>query len=155
MTDGILDGPTHQHEVVAFRVADQDFCFDLASVLEIRGWTATTALPHAQSHVKGVINLRGSVVPVVDLSERLGFGVTDPGDRHVIIIVEIEQRIVGMLAEVVSDILFISEDHMHPIPDILDEAAHQFISGVFVDQDQILRRLDPGAVVGKDWRDVA
>ena len=60
MQDAILEGAGRSLEVVAFRVADQDFCFDLASVREIRGWTSTTMLPHAQPYVKGVINLRGS-----------------------------------------------------------------------------------------------
>ena len=142
MQDAILESAERSLEVVAFRVAEQDFCFDLASVREIRGWTATTTLPHAQPYVKGVINLRGSVVPVIDLSQRLGFGAADPGARHVIIIAVVANQTVGLLAEVVSDILTVSESDLQPIPDIVDEQVREFISGVLIQDDKMIRRLD-------------
>jgi purine-binding chemotaxis protein CheW len=134
-------------EVVAFRVADQDFCFDIMSVREIRGWTETTTLPHAQTYVKGVINLRGSVVPVVDLSERLGFGPTDPCARHVIIITVVEGQTIGLLADVVSDILAVSEEAMHPVPEMVAEQVKAFISGVVLVEERMIRRLDLSRVV--------
>ena len=142
MQDAILEGAGRSLEVVAFRVADQDFCFDLASVREIRGWTSTTMLPHAQPYVKGVINLRGSVVPVIDLSLRLGFGAADPGARHVIIIAGGSNQTVGLVAEVVSDILTVSESDLQPIPDIVDAQVREFISGVLLQDDKMIRRLD-------------
>ncbi len=138
--------PTDQ-EVVAFRVADQDFCFDIMSVREIRGWTETTTLPHAQTYVKGVINLRGSVVPVVDLSERLGFGPTDPCARHVIIITVVEGQTIGLLADVVSDILAVSEEAMHPVPEMVADQVKAFISGVILVEERMIRRLDLSRVV--------
>lgn len=134
-------------EVVAFRVADQDFCFDIMSVREIRGWTDTTTLPHAQSYVKGVINLRGSVVPVVDLSDRLGFGKTDPCARHVIIITVVDGQTVGLLADVVSDILSVADEAMHPVPDMVSDQVKSFISGVVLIEDRMIRRLDLSRVL--------
>ena len=136
-----------QQEVVAFRVAQQDFCFDIMSVREIRGWTETTTLPHAQSYVKGVINLRGNVVPVVDLSDRLGFGETQPSARHVIIIAVVEGQTIGLLADVVSDILSISPDAMHPVPDMVSDRVKAFISGVVLMDDRMIRKLDLARVV--------
>lgn len=138
--------PNNQ-EVVAFRVAGQDFCFDIMSVREIRGWTETTTLPHAQSYVKGVINLRGSVVPVVDLSERLGFGPTQTCARHVIIITVIDGQTVGLLADVVSDILAVPEEAMHAVPDMVSEQVKAFISGVVLVEERMIRRLDLSRVV--------
>lgn len=134
-------------EVVAFRVADQDFCFDIMSVREIRGWTKTTVLPHAQSFVMGVINLRGSVVPVVDLSDRLGLGPTQACDRHVIIITVVEGQTVGLLADVVSDILAVSDEDMHTVPDMISDQVKAFISGVVLVDDRMIRRLDLTSVV--------
>lgn len=134
-------------EVVAFRVAKQDFCFDLTSVREIRGWTETTILPHAQPYVKGVINLRGSVVPVVDLSERLGLGSTDPGARHVIIITVLGTQTVGLLAELVSDILTVAASDIQPIPDIIDETVRKFISGVLVFEDRMIRKMELSTIL--------
>ena len=155
MQDTVLEDTLRDLEVVAFRVAGQDFCFDLASVREIRGWTSTTALPHAQPFVKGVINLRGSVVPVIDLSERLGFGEADPGARHVIIIAVVANQTVGLLAEVVSDILTVSEGDLQPIPDIVDETVRQFISGVLIQDDKMIRRLELGMILDQEGRHAA
>ena len=129
-------------EVLAFRVAGQDFCFDLTSVREIRGWTETTILPHSQAFVKGVINLRGAVVPVIDLSERLGFGVTQVGARHVIIITVIESQTIGLLADVVSDILTIDESNLKPVPDMVEENVRKFISGVLIRDEKIIRIMN-------------
>lgn len=142
-------------EVVAFRVADQDFCFDIMSVREIRGWTETTALPHAQSYVKGVINLRGSVVPVVDLSDRLGFGPTEPCVRHVIIIAVVDGQTIGLLADVVSDILAVSEEAMHAVPDMVSDQVKDFISGVALVDEKMIRRLDLSRVVPSTRREAA
>ncbi len=137
-------------EVVAFRVAGQDFCFDIMSVREIRGWTRTTVLPHAQSYVKGVINLRGSVVPVVDLSDRLGLGQTEPGARHVIIITVIDGQTIGLLADMVSDILSVGVEALHPVPDMVSEEVKAFISGVLLIEDRMIRRLDLSSVVPRN-----
>jgi purine-binding chemotaxis protein CheW len=134
-------GDTDQ-EVVAFRVADQDFCFDIMSVREIRGWSETTVLPHAESFVKGVINLRGSVVPVIDLSERLGFGPTEPGQRHVIIIAVVNSQTVGLLADVVSDIVTVVAGSVHPVPDVAAPTEERAISGIVMDDERMIRKLD-------------
>ncbi|ABD55757.1 chemotaxis protein CheW [Jannaschia sp. CCS1] len=149
------DQHAKHHEVVAFRVAEQDFCFDIMSVREIRGWTETTTLPHAQSYVKGVINLRGSVVPVVDLSDRLGFGPTQACARHVIIITVVEGQTIGLLADVVSDILAVSDDSMHPVPDMVSDQVKSFISGVVLIDERMIRRLDLSSVVPKTTLEAA
>ncbi len=134
-------------EMVAFRVAEQDFCFDIMSVREIRGWTETTTLPHADSFVKGVINLRGAVVPVIDLSDRLGLGRTDPCDRHVIIVAVVDGQTIGLLANMVSDILSVDDDAVHPVPEMVSGKVRGFVSGVVLLEERMLRRLDLNSVV--------
>lgn len=132
-----------RHEVVAFRLGDQDFCIDIGFVREIRGWTPTTILPHAQDFIKGVINLRGSVVAVVDLAERLGLGTTSPSARHVIIIVSVNQQTVGLLADVVSDILTFTPDMVRPIPEQVSDQARSFMTSILAFPDgRMLRGLD-------------
>jgi len=146
----ISDFETHgeaDQEVVAFRVADQDFCFDIMSVREIRGWSETTILPHAESFVKGVINLRGSVVPVIDLSERLGFGPTEPGPRHVIIIAVVNDQTVGLLADVVSDIVTVVSENVHPVPELAAPVAERSISGIVMADERMIRKLDLATVL--------
>lgn len=137
-----------RHDVVSFRVAEQDFCIDIGMVREIRGWTPTTVLPHSQNYVKGVVNLRGAVVAVVDLSARLGFGQTDPSPRHIIIIVTIGDQTIGLLADVVSDILTLDENVLRPVPDIASEVARDFISSVATfDDGRMLRKIDLARVL--------
>ncbi len=132
-----------KHDVIAFKLTDQDFCIDIGLVREIRGWSPTTVLPHAPHYVRGVINLRGSVVTVVDLSARLGFGASEPTHRHVVIIAMHEGRIVGLLADLVSDIVTISDDSIQAVPDIASDPAHEFISGMITfDDGRILRKID-------------
>lgn len=143
------------HEVVTFRIADQDYCFDLKSVREIRGWTETTKLPHAQPYVKGVINLRGSVVPVIDLSERLGLGATETGPRHVIIIAVIGSQTVGLLADVVSDILTVYDSDLHPVPAMVDDEVKTYVSGVLIADGQMVRKLNLARILPEMKSDAA
>jgi len=117
-------------EFIAFRVGVQEFCIDIMSVREIRGWTPATALPHAPSYVRGVINLRGSVLPIVDLAERLGFPSADASGREVIIVVQVGGQIIGLLVDAVSDILTQSSDSIQPTPDVATDVAKAFIRGV-------------------------
>jgi len=118
-------------EFVAFRVGAQEFCIDIMCVREIRGWTPATPLPHAPAYVRGVINLRGAVLPIVDLAMRFGLGLTEPPPRSVIIVVHIHQQIVGLLVDAVSDILTSSAASMQPTPDIASEMAKTFVKGVY------------------------
>ena len=119
------------NEFVAFRVGAQEFCVDIMGVREIRGWTPATPLLHAPPYVRGVINLRGAVLPIVDLAMRFGLGLTEPTPRSVIIVVHIHQQIVGLLVDAVSDILTSSEASMQPTPDIASDMAKTFVKGVY------------------------
>lgn len=121
---------TDPRELIAFRIGDQEFCVDIRSVHEIRGWAPATPLPQSPPYVRGVINLRGAVLPIVDLSCRLGLGMAQPSDRHVIIVARVGMRTVGLLVEAVSDILGVSEDMVHPTPDIGCDMVRSFVKGV-------------------------
>ena len=141
----------NQRELVAFRAAGQDFCVDIMSVREIRGFTAATIVPHAPDYVLVVMNLRGSVVPVVDLSRRLGLGATECDDRHVIIIAMVGPQMTGLLVEAVSDILSIPEDEIRPTPEVASEIARSFIAGVICEGERLLRLIDLGRLLpGED-----
>jgi purine-binding chemotaxis protein CheW len=122
-------------EFVAFRCGNQDFCVDIKCVREIRGWTPATPLPHSPRYVRGVINLRGAVLPIVDLGMRFGLGMTEPTPRSVIIVVHINQQIVGLLVDAVSEILMTSEASMQPTPEIASELAKTFVKGVYAVED--------------------
>ena len=87
------------------------------SIREIRGWTSTTVLPHSPEYVRGVINLRGNVLPVIDLKCRLGMGRPTTA-THVIIVAAVGGRTVGLLVDAVSDIFYAADSDVQPAPDL-------------------------------------
>jgi len=129
-------------EFVAFRVGEQEYCVDIMSVREIRGWTPATMLPEAPEYVRGVINLRGSVLPIVDLAARLGLQPPEPTVRHVIIITHIGQQLVGLLVDAVSDILTVLADKVQPTPDVASDVAKAFIRGVLAIEGRMISLVE-------------
>jgi purine-binding chemotaxis protein CheW len=125
-------------EYITFRIGSQYFCIDIMSVREIRGWTPATALPRAPGFVRGVINLRGIVLPIVDLADRLGFAAAEPTPRHVIIVAQTARQIVGLLVDAVSDIIAQPANKVQPTPDVGSEAAKSFVVGVMAIDDRMV-----------------
>jgi purine-binding chemotaxis protein CheW len=117
-------------ELIAFRVSAQEFCINVKTVREIRGWTQATALPRSPRYVRGVINLRGSVLPIVDLAQRLGLVSTEPTARNVIIVVQIKHQQIGLLVDAVSDILTVPASTIQPAPDVASELVKIFVRGL-------------------------
>jgi purine-binding chemotaxis protein CheW len=128
MTDA--DNTTDSCELISFRIDSQEFCLDIMAVREIRGWTPATPLPHSPGYVRGVINLRGAVLPIVDLRARFGLGATEPTPRSVIIVVQIGARLVGLLVDAVSEILATTRVDVQPTPNVSCDAVAQFIRGI-------------------------
>ncbi len=128
MSDPTVAG--ERRELISFRVADQEFCVDVMAVREIRGWSAATPLPHSPDYVRGVINLRGAVLPIIDLSARLSLGTAEPTARHVIIVTRVNERTVGLLVEAVSDILTVTDDMVQATPDVACDTVRAFVKGI-------------------------
>jgi purine-binding chemotaxis protein CheW len=136
-----------ERELVTFRVGEQDFCLDISFVREIRGWTPATVLPHAPDFVLGVINLRGAIVPIVDLARRLGLGATQPDDRHVIVIAVVGQQTVGFLVDSVADIIGVAPAAIQPTPEVASQSTVLFIKGVIALEDRMLRLIDISTIL--------
>ena len=134
-------------EYLSFRVAENEYSVNIMSVREIRGWTQTTSLPKAPKFVRGVINLRGIVLPVVDLAIRLGLKSSEPQERNVIIVVDVDDKTLGLRVDAVSDILSISEDQMQSPPEIGGSDTSNFISGLTLIDDRMVRILDLSLVL--------
>ena len=126
------------NELIAFRIKDQEFCVDIMSVREIRGWTPATPLPQSPAFVRGVINLRGAVLPVVDLAARLGLSPTEPTVRHVIIVTRIANRTVGLLVDAVCDILTVAKSALQPTPDVSCDFARTFVKGLLAIEGRMI-----------------
>jgi purine-binding chemotaxis protein CheW len=105
-------------QFITFQIGEQVLGIDIMAVREIRAWSPTTALPHVANHVRGVVNLRGTVLPVMDLRARLGWGETDPSARHVIMVVRVNEQLQGLIVDAVNDIVTIDEENLQAPPDV-------------------------------------
>ena len=135
-------------ELLSFRIGENEYSVDIMAVREIRGWTRATSLPHSPSYVRGVINLRGAVLPVIDLALRLGLTVEDPSERNVIIVVDVDGRTIGLRVAAVSDILSFPKDELQDppeaVPDLLKAlhgGAHDVVFATRVGAYQSRRRM--------------
>ena len=137
-------------EFIAFRIGVQEFCIDIMSVREIRGWTPATALPHAPAYVRGVINLRGSVLPIVDLAERLGFPSTDASARQVIIVVQVAAQIIGLLVDAVSDILTLTTETIQPTPDVATAFVKSFVRGMLAIDGRMIGVIELDSIMSAE-----
>lgn len=117
-------------QVLSFEVGAQTYCVPVSAVREIRGVTPPTPLPDAPPFVRGVINLRGQVMPVIDLSQRLGKGVAIDGERQVIIVVENQNDVAGMLVDAVCDSFIVEADQINPPPSLGDGEDSPLVSAV-------------------------
>jgi purine-binding chemotaxis protein CheW len=137
-----MSKPTDERlELISFELAGQTFCIPIASVREIRGWTKVTPLPGAPPGLLGVINLRGVVMPIVDLRSRLGLGEADICDRSVIIVVEDGDRTSGLLVDSVQETLSVDVVQIQPPPHFAG-AAEEVVDGVMVHGAELISRLD-------------
>jgi purine-binding chemotaxis protein CheW len=131
MTDQIHALNRTERELISFRISEQEFCVDIMSVREIRGWTQATPLPRTPSFVRGVINLRGAVLPVIDLGSRLGLQTDSPTERHVIIVTRIGEQMVGLLVDAVCDIIAVTDTLIQATPDVASDLVDRFVRGIF------------------------
>ncbi|WP_299145456.1 chemotaxis protein CheW [uncultured Tateyamaria sp.] len=146
---------TQTVELLTFKLSDQEYSLDIMSVREIRGWTKATPLPHAPSFMRGVINLRGTVLPVMDLAERLGLPPKEHSDRHVIIVVKHEDTMTGLLVDAVSDIIALEESDLQPPPDSVGQNHPTVIKSLTLIDDRMIRVLDLPNVISIVQSDAA
>lgn len=125
-------------ELIAFRVGQQEFCIDIMMVREVRGWTEATELPRTPNYVKGVINLRGAVLPIIDLALCLGMPGAEPTARNVIIVVQISNRQIGVLVDAVSDILTADKSLIQPMNDVTSGLIKNFVRGLLTMEGRMI-----------------
>lgn len=151
MTENLKSPENHSDgkeiELLSFLVGGQDYSVDIMSVREIRGGAQATSLPHSPSYVRGVINLRGTVLPIMDLAKRLGMPDKEHDERNVIIVVAVGERTVGLMVDAVSDILAISEEDMQPPPEMRADQNQNFVSALTIVEERMIRILDLNAVM--------
>ena len=146
------DGPL---ELISFEIAGQEFCIDIRSVREIRGWTAVTRMPHTPPYVLGVINLRGLVMPVLDLRRRLGLGETEASSRHVFVVVQHGSRTAGLMVDAVQETFVVDAALIQPPPAVGSLEAEVLVDAIIPIEGRMLSRLVVGALLPPENRAAA
>lgn len=133
-------------QYLTFVMDGEEYGIEILSVQEIRGWEQTTVIPNSEPFVKGVINLRGTVVPVIDLRLRFGLAKADYNDLTVVIIVKVElegqAKIMGLVVDAVSDVYNIEKQQAKKAPEIGDVESRAFIEGLINVGDKMVVLLD-------------
>ncbi|MBV7409866.1 chemotaxis protein CheW [Maritimibacter sp. DP1N21-5] len=152
--DGKRSDSQHR-EYLSFLVGGQDYCVDIMQVREIRSGARATTLPHAPDYMRGVINLRGTVLPIMDLATRLGILVDTASARSVIIVVALGDQIVGLMVDAVSDILAVASEDLQPPPELPADDQRRFVSALTIKDDTMIRVLDLATVLPRKVTEVA
>lgn len=128
-------------QLISFAIGDDQYGVDIMSVREIKGWTAITHLPKQPDYVRGVLNLRGAIVPIIDLRCRFGQGFTEATPLHIVIIVQVGTRQVGLLADRVLDIVSLESLRVQPAPRMATQKV-EFLSGLVTVEGAMIALVD-------------
>ncbi|MFL6714509.1 MAG: chemotaxis protein CheW, partial [Sulfurifustis sp.] len=135
---------------LTFRLDGLDYGLAITQVQEIRGWTRVTPLPNSPRYIKGVLNLRGTIVPIIDL--RLRFNLTEGtyDASTVIVVVNVGGRLAGLVVDAVSDVINLSAEQRRNPPEFEGHANRQFIQGLTQVDDKLLILLDVNKLVNPE-----
>ncbi|MES2303111.1 MAG: chemotaxis protein CheW [Pseudomonadota bacterium] len=134
-------------ELITFEVEGQVFGLDIMAIREIRAWSPTTRLPRVPSYVAGVVNLRGTVLPVIDLAARLGWRATEATPRHAIIVTQQGAQISGWIVDSVSDIVTLDSEALQPPPPTsAGDTVVPFLEGLAAIEDSMVMVLNLAAL---------
>jgi purine-binding chemotaxis protein CheW len=139
-------------EFISFSIGAEQYGVDIMAVREIKGWTEITPLPKQPDYVRGVLNLRGVMVPIIDLRCRFGQGMTEATALHVVIVVQVEARLIGLLADRVLDILAFEASQVQAVPQVTRAARVDFLSGLITIDGAMIALVDLPNLLAEDFR---
>ncbi len=131
-----------QSQLLTFTLGEEEYGVNIMCVKEIRAWNDTTRLPNAIRYMRGVINLRGLVVPIFDLRLRFGLEKTNATSKNAVIIVKLGNRTIGVLVDTVSDILNINEDEIRNAPTMDVGVDSEFVAGLVSREERMVVVLE-------------
>lgn len=136
------------NQYLTFELADEEFGIDILQVQEIKGLTHLTQIPNMPEYIKGVMNLRGTVVPVVDLRAKFNLPMSEYNQFTVIIVVNLGTRIMGLVVDAVSDVLNVGADSIEPAPEMGVGIDTTFLSGLAKSNDRLVTLLNIEYLLG-------
>ncbi len=141
-------------QLVSFKVGSEEFGVDILKVQEINKMLKITKVPNAPNFVEGVVNLRGRIIPVIDLRKRLSLDTKSHDNKTRIIVVDILGNIVGFIVDEVNEVLRISKDIIENPPELVAKVDSDFITSVAKLEDRIIILLDLDNLLKKDEKEV-
>ena len=148
------DAVVAQTQFISFAIGDDQYGVDIMAVREIKGWSEITHLPKQPEYVRGVLNLRGAIVPIVDLRCRFGQGLTETTPLHIMIIVQIGGRQVGLIGDRVLDIVSVDASQIQQVPRTAQGATTDFLSGLVTHDNTMIALIDlPNLLSAEDGGD--
>jgi len=135
-------------QFITFTLDAAEYGVDIMAVREIKGWSVTTAIPNAPRFINGVINLRGVIVPIMDLRARFGMDLTIPTPMHVVIIIATGARTTGLLVDAVSDIISVAPGAVRPIPDMGQGTRENVLAGLVALNDRMVSLVSLDFLIG-------
>lgn len=144
-----------QREIITFQVAGQLFGLDIMAIREIRAWSPVTRLPAVPDYVSGVVNLRGTVLPVLDLAARLGWEPTEATPRNPIIVTDIDGQTRGLIVHSVNDIVSLPADSLQRPEGTTHDDIVQFIEGLAPMDEEMVIVLNLASLAGDHQMDLA
>ena len=133
---------TDGSQYLTFRLAQEEYGVEILKVQEIKGYSAITPIPNTPSYLKGVMNLRGTIVPVVDLRSKFAMNEAEYNQFTVIIVVKVAAKVMGLIVDAVSDVLNIPNTDIQPTPDFGSEVDARYINGMAKAGDKLVVLLD-------------
>ncbi|MEI6730311.1 MAG: chemotaxis protein CheW [Pseudomonadota bacterium] len=131
-------GKGSARQFLTFTIGQEEYGVDIMTVREIKGWSETTRLPNTPDFMRGVINLRGLIIPIFDLRARFHLGLTEADAKNVVIILAVDNRTIGILVDTVSDILDTNEEQIKAAPASQTHAKDQCVDGLISNHDRMV-----------------
>jgi purine-binding chemotaxis protein CheW len=156
---GTSELPLQARQYLTFELAGQNYGLDILRVQEIKGWERPTRLPHSPPHVQGVINLRGAVVPIIDLRRRFGLPDSPPGHTTVVIVVRVEsargELTAGLVVDAVCEVCSLEAAQLRAPPEMEAGIDAHFVLGLAMLGERMLVLLDVPRLIGTTLADSA
>lgn len=137
-------------QFITFTIGTEEYGVDIMDIREIKGWSQTTPLPEAPAHMRGVIDLRGTIVPIIDLRARFHKGLTEATPSHVIIVVAVGTMMVGLMADAVVDIVTVVSASIQPPPEMEHRVQQTFLAGIVSVEGRMVVLLDLDNLLDRD-----
>ncbi|MDR3710881.1 MAG: chemotaxis protein CheW [Capsulimonadaceae bacterium] len=142
-------------QLLTFQLAGEEYGLDILTVQEIRGFVPATQLPNSPKHIRGVLNLRGNIVPLYDLREMFNLPQIEYDQFAAIVVVTIEGRVIGLVVDRVSEVMTASNGDMQPSPNVGAAAEQGCIRGILRHEERLVILLDAVVLLTKDEHDYA